>query len=507
MDKAMKLFVFIIFFISIYSCASKKESLNIKNHSINSSHKQQEKKFSKKIFIPPPPLVVSDTLKKIDPLEKTNITLTANNSTLKDVLYIIAQDLGMNLVISPEVDKNQTITATFNQTPAKTVLSVIEDLADVYFEVKDNVLYVKEYQTKTFKLPYIHTNSSYNANLGGDVLGGGTGFGGTTVGGTGSGSTVSIGAGNLQGNFQLNFESPTDVNNFYEQVEKNLKELLSKNGKFSLNKFTGVLIVTDKRKNIKKVEQFIKNLKKEITKQVLIEAKIVEVRLSDQMQYGIDWSALLSRIGSTTITASQTLALGGSYGQIIATNLNFRSVINALADVGKIETLSNPRIRVLNGQSALISSGTITPFWEKQVQTITGTNTTQTASYVRTSVLDGILLGVSPYINDDGTITLNIVPVSTSIRGTKQLIIGSQVQAEAPILDIKEAGTTIKVKDGSLVIIGGLISKTKQKEEKKIPLLGDIPVLGNLFKSQKVKDEKKELIIFLKPKIINPNTE
>ena len=507
MDKVLKIFS-IGTIIFLFSCAVKNENIDIKQKANNTEPKKIVKKETHPVYIPPPPLIISNTVKKIDPLEKEKITLTATNAQLKNILYIIANDLGMNLIISPDVDTSKTITLNFNNTPAKTVLSIIEDISGVFFEVKDNVIYVKETTTKVFKIPYVKATSDYNARLGGDVLGSAQ-TGGITggvapvgAGGVGTGAGITSGAGNLSGNFQLNFDSPSDVNNFYQQLEDNIKNLLSDKGSYTLNKFTGTLIVTDKKENLRKIEKLIKSLKHEINKQVLIEAKIVEVKLSDNFQYGIDWSALLASIGNTSITASQSLALAGSYGQIIAANTNFNSVINALADVGKIETLSNPRIRVLNGQSALISTGTVTPFWEKQIQTVTTTATTQSISYIRSSVLDGILLGVSPHINDDGTITLNIVPVSTNVRGTKQLIVGNEVQAEAPILEIKEAGTTIKVKDNTLVIIGGLITKDKIVNEKKIPFLGDIPFAGALFKSKQVQTEKKELVIFLRPKII-----
>ncbi len=520
MDKALKIFS-ISLIVFLFSCAAKngktyldKPSDKVKKENVSKIKgqkiQQELRKKSNITYLPPPPLMITSTIKKIDPLEKEKITLTATNAQLKNVLYLIANDLGMNLVISPEVDTSKTITLNFNNTSAKTVLSIIEDIAGIFFEVKDNVIYVKETKTKIFKIPYVKTTSDYNARLGGDVLGA-TGTGGVTggaaplgtagipVGGTGG---LASGTGNLSGNFQLNFDSPPDVNNFYQQLEDNIKNLLSDKGNYTLNKFTGTLIVTDKKDNLRKIEKLIKSLKHEINKQVLIEAKIVEVNLSDNFQYGIDWSALLAKIGNTSIAASQSLALAGSYGQIIAANTNFNAVINALADVGKIETLSNPRIRVLNGQSALISTGTVTPFWEKQIQTVTTTTTTQAISYIRSSVLDGILLGVSPHINDDGTITLNIVPVSTNVRGTRQLVVGNEVQAEAPILEIKEAGTTIKVKDNTLIIIGGLITKNKLESEKKIPFLGDIPIAGNLFKSKQIQTQKKELIIFLKPKII-----
>lgn len=130
------------------------------------------------------------------------------------------------------------------------------------------------------------------------------------------------------------------------------------------------------------------------------------------MQYGINWSALLRNVAGASISLRQTLALPSSYGEVVVAGLDFNAVINALSSVGRIETLSNPRIRVLNGQTALISSGVVVPYWEKQITTLGTTTVTQSVMYIRRSVLSGVLLGVTPYIEGDH-IMINIVPVST----------------------------------------------------------------------------------------------
>ena len=254
---------------------------------------------------------------------------------------------------------------------------------------------------------------------------------------------------------------------------------------------------------MEQIENFVKTLKRETQKQVLIEAKIIEVTLSKEFRYGIDWNLLMRDFLGTgaSVRVVQSLALGESYGQVLITGKDFQSVINALERTGNIETLSNPRIRVLNGQTALISSGIIVPFWEKEINTVTGNATTQEITYTRSNVLDGVLLGVTPYIEDD-QIMMNIVPVSTRIQDIRQLVDNGQVVAEAPVLNIKEAGTIVRVKDGDLIIIGGLIGTEKRKIESKIPGLGDLPGIGALFKRQETLRLKKELIIFLRPRII-----
>ncbi|WP_029521125.1 secretin and TonB N-terminal domain-containing protein [Persephonella sp. IF05-L8] len=519
MDKIFKIILGLLFVFQI-SCYHQQNYQVVKKNNMVKSSKTTPTAHEKKItknFIPPPPIIKKPVIQKISPLEGKYFSFSANNAPLRTVLYAISKDTGMNLAISPDVNLSKVISANFNNTPAQTALDIITSLAGVYYEIKGNVIYIKATTTKTFHIPYIHTNSKYKADLGGDVLGSSAyrgGTTGTTTGGvplTGTGRTTSTSTSNLSGRFSLQYETPEDINDYYQEIETTIRDILQINStsqqnslnSYTLNRFTGVLIVTATRDKMEKIENFIKILKKETKKQVLIEAKIIEVTLNNEFRYGIDWNLLMRNFLGTgaSVNVVQSLALGTSYGQVLVTGKDFQSILNALASVGSIETLSNPRIRVLNGQTALISSGIVIPFWEKEINTVTGTAVTQQVNYIRTSILNGILLGVTPYIGD-GEILMNIIPVSTRIEDVRQLIDNGQVVAEAPVLNIKEAGTVVKVKDGDLIIIGGLIGTEERKIESKVPGLGDIPGIGALFKRYETVKTKKELIIFLRPHII-----
>ncbi|WP_457641189.1 secretin and TonB N-terminal domain-containing protein [Persephonella sp.] len=519
MDRVYK--IVLVISIILFSSCGLKNSKDVENIQSDKAKKkeniyQKEREIKYKPVIKPPPKIVKPVLKKISPLEGKFFSFSADKAPLKAVLYAIANDTGMNLIIAPDVNPDVLITANFNNTPVKDALKVITDMTGVYYQIKGNIIYIKGSITKTFHIPYVHTNTGFNSKLGGDVLGGALQTGGGTTGGSTTGAGSSGGTTtSISGDFSLTYKNPEEINDFYKQIEDGLKNILqarsnttgtaftaslSKN-EFTLNKFTGTLIVTASKDKMKKVEKFLKKILTEVKKQVLIEAKIVEVTLSESTQYGINWSSLLRNVSGITVSLSQTLALPQSYGEVVVAGTDFNAVINALATVGKIETLSNPRIRVVNGQTALISSGVVVPYWEKQITTLGTTTISQSVMYLRRSILSGILLGVTPYVEDDH-ILINIVPVSTKIEGTKQLLDNNQVVAEAPILNIKEAGTIIKVKDGDLIIIGGMINTENRTREDKIPVLGDIPLLGNLFKRKYIFKEKKELIIFLKPRII-----
>ncbi len=468
--------------------------------------KEMEKMAQAKKYVPPPPpppKIIKPAVIKFDPFKNKFFSFNARNTPVTTVLYAIANDVGMNLVIAPDVDLSKRITANFNNTSAKNAMEIIMDLTGLYYQIKGNVIYVKSTITKTFHIPYVHTNSNYKVSLGGDVLGAtqsASQVGSASGGNSGGGS----GAGQLSGNFSLNYKSPQGINNFYQQLEKNIEDILEGEGSYSLNRFTGTLVIRAPKRKIELIEKFLKTLKRETKKQVLIEAKIVEVTLSKKFEYGIDWSILMRDFLGTgaLATISQSLALPFGNGQVTIAGGDVSLLINALASVGKVETLSNPRVRVINGQSAIISSGKIVPFWEKQIQTLTGNTTSQEVAYIRNSVLDGVLLGVSAYINEDNTITLNIIPVSSKIEGTKKLIENGRVQAEAPVLNVKETGTIVTARNNDIIIIGGLISSDNTNNKEAIPYFQNLPVVGNLFKRKQKSKEKKELIIFLKPKLI-----
>ncbi len=471
----------------------------------------------------PPVIKRKGKLKKVDIFEGKFFTFSANNAPLMTVLYAISKDTGLNIIVSPDVNKDITITANFINTPLKEALDIIMNLTGLYYEIRGNVLYIKQIITKAFKIPFVYASSQYQAFLGGDVLGaslgggiGGAGGAGTGGGGAGGGfggagggfgggfSGGGVAAG-LSGNYTVQYQTPQESVDFFTQLEDNISSFLSENGKYTLNKLTGILIVTDKKRNVELIENYIKKLKREIQKQVLIEAKIVEVELSDEYQFGVDWSVLIKDILNTgaNLTISQVLSLENGAGAFSIEGGNFSTLINALKKVGKVKTLANPRLRVLNGQSALISTGKVIPFWEKQVQTLAAQFATQQVTFTRTSILDGILLGVTVHINDDGSVIMNVVPVSSKFEGVKQFIQNNEVVAEAPILNVKETGTVIKAKDGDMVIIGGLISEDKQKTDEAIPGLSSSKLIGGIFKRKIRKNTKRELIIFLKPRIVS----
>ncbi len=498
----MGLFISLIFSILLLTgCVNKSEIVPVKNahkskiegfSSYNNMQTNQDK-IAPKLILPP-------VYKTISPFSNKTITLNTNSANLYQVLYTISKIAGLNLIIDQDVEKNIPITISVKNANLKNVLDIVMNISGCYYVVEGNILHIKEYMRKKFIIPYVHTNSSFATDLGGDML--------STVTSSGSGgSGGSSGSNGIKGKYSLKYSSPKAMDDFYKHLEDNIKELLSPNGHYTFNYFTGVLSVYDKKRNVDAITNFLKDIKNQYSGQILIEAKILEVSLNRSHQLGIDWNSIGKSIFSKgdRLTMTQNLSLNGAVAGVVHyTSNNFNALINALDENGKIDTVSNPRIKVLNGQTAIISSGKLIPYWEKEVDTSQGTSTNNIqVTYNRRDVLDGVTLGVTPVIMENGKIMLNIVPISSTIEGEKVYYddTGASV-ATAPIINIKEAGTVIYAKDNDLVMIGGLISSEDTKTKDNIPVLSDIPLFGNLFTRVNDKKTKKELVILLRLKII-----
>jgi MSHA biogenesis protein MshL len=251
------------------------------------------------------------------------------------------------------------------------------------------------------------------------------------------------------------------------------------------------------------IDEYIEQTIKDASKQVLIEAQIMEVVLTDANAYGINWQSNSGRYGFNLLGD----ILGTQQPIGIFTSRNSNKVFEFIATQGRIESLGNPRIRVLNGQSAMITSGQLNPFWEKKVENDTEADT-QTITYERSTVLDGITLGVTANVMEDNKITLHVVPILSSIEEIKyQYELDAQGNsysvASYPKVNMKEAGTILTVPNGSTIIMGGLITNKDTMVERKVPLLSSIPGLGLLFKAKSSEKEKRELVIMITTTLID----
>ncbi|MDZ7276614.1 MAG: hypothetical protein ONB53_21945 [candidate division KSB1 bacterium] len=281
-----------------------------------------------------------------------------------------------------------------------------------------------------------------------------------------------------------------------EEVAAKLKEELTPGvGSVVADKATNKLFVRDLPDNFSHLENFIKALDQK-TRQVLIEAKIIQVVLNDNFKMGVDWEAISSKIGGVRLESPfRILADTEAGGRARAYGLTsdtgtLSGLIEALRGVGKTDLLSNPRITCVDGEEARILVGSTIPY--KTIDTREDQGVLKTFEKV-TTVEVGIKLNVTPIINEDRFITMKIRPEVSEV--------GSFID-NLPVIDKSESETTVMVKDGVTIVIGGLIKDQKIVSENQIPLLGSIPGLGFLFRSKSTRLVKTELVILLQPQII-----
>ncbi|MCM2678580.1 pilus (MSHA type) biogenesis protein MshL [Echinimonas agarilytica] len=289
---------------------------------------------------------------------------------------------------------------------------------------------------------------------------------------------------------------------------------------------SGLLTVRAMPAELAQVETFVNRLQNRVQRQVLLEAKILEVRLSDGYQQGIDWSAFgssgfgagsqsLAGAGFNPVTGNVTAGKGvpgNDIGNLIGgifsigyLSTDFNAVIDLLKTQGNVNVLSSPRISASNNQKAVIKVGSDEYFvTEVSATTVTGTSTSTTPEVELTPFFEGIALDVTPQIDDLGGILLHVHPSVTAISEQTKIISIFDQDLALPLAksDIRETDTIVRANSGDVVVIGGLMNTLREQATSKVPVLGDIPLLGGLFTNVTEYEEKRELVIMLKPTIV-----
>jgi type II secretory pathway component GspD/PulD (secretin) len=285
--------------------------------------------------------------------------------------------------------------------------------------------------------------------------------------------------------FNLNFANA-------KQIEKTVSNLVSSGGKVGIDERLNCIIVTDTTANLKQIRQAVSKLDIKAP-QVMIEALIVNVKLTDELKMGIDWT----KLGTSTNYLTQGLSITGNtnpYGKVTFSstpgNWNIKGLIDFVETNKDVRILANPKVLVLNNQTATIDSVEEIPYREL-------TETSAGGSIGTVSFKEaGIKLLVTPQISDDGYIIMHVKPEQSAQTGTFTI-----ENSETPVIETRRTDTTLRVKDGQTIIIGGLRKSEPSVVENKIPILGDIPLIGVLFRKVDTDIIESELGVFITPHI------
>lgn len=293
--------------------------------------------------------------------------------------------------------------------------------------------------------------------------------------------------------FELNYVKAVEI------AEKLNPVITPKVGSVHFDKQSNKIYVTDISNKLAEIERIIRAFDVK-EKEVIIEAKIVQVILNDKSRMGIDWQAVAAGYHDLTFVSNfNVLGASDKKGRVSIGKIerdNYQGMFEALAEFGTTNNLSNPHIMVVNNQEAKILVGSSEPYVTTTTTTpASGPNTTaESINFIDV----GVKLYVTPTIHTDDHVTMKIKPEVSSV--TRTITTGNN--NTIPIVEKSEAETTVNVKNGVTIVIGGLIKDEKINADKKVPILGDIPFLGHLFKSQSKSLSKTELVIFLTPRIV-----
>lgn len=292
---------------------------------------------------------------------------------------------------------------------------------------------------------------------------------------------------------------------------------------------------------LREVEAFLAGAQGTLQRQVILEAKILEVTLSEGFQAGINWAALgdnssgdsilLGQTGGgtvfggdnggvseiagqggnldpndlTMVSSALTSAFGGVFTMALQAG-DFTAFIELLESQGDVQVLSSPRVSTVNNQKAVIKVGTDEYFvTDIETTTTTGTATTTSPSVTLTPFFSGIALDVTPQIGSDSQVTLHIHPTVSEVQDQrKEIVIGAQdLSLPLAFSKVRESDSIIRAKSGQIVVIGGLMQDTVEDHVAKTPLLGDVPLLGGLFRHTRQVRRKTELVILLRPVVVD----
>ena len=526
------------------------------------------------------------------------VSVQVNQSVpIKDILYELARQADYDIELDPRISGSIIFTA--KDKPFDVVVQRISDLAGLRYKFSDDSLRV-ELDTpynKIYKLDYLNNVRTTSGAIHNTVNVAAGDAGSAQTGSDFSSSSesssdfwaeleqnlqqilggVSNGALKTKSDPKITAVAPNPDDQAKEEVagaskdavlkveslpvtgapdaEDNKKGSKGKNdgseAEFTLNKQAGIISVRATEHQHKKVQEYLDFLKKSVGAQVLIEAKVLEVSLSDKYATGINWRAMnllsgegaLGYLNGATSTANGDFLLDLANANSLLTNKgsyanmppaltdtasssfiagvagdNIQAIVQAISEFGTVHALASPRVTVLNNQAAVLNMATNRIFFEIKITedtTSDGANTTTSykISSKAKNVPEGVLVNVQPSIDlDNRTVSLAVRPtVTTIVNHVEDPAVAyldvNNVQSLIPEVNVQQVDSIIRVHSGQAVVMGGLLQDRAENNAEGVPVLGEMPLVGGLFRHRADSVSKTELVIFLKATILDNPSE
>jgi MSHA biogenesis protein MshL len=438
----------------------------------------------------------------------------------------IVKDTPYSVAVHPEV--MGTISLNLKQVALDDVFALVSEMYGYQIERKQNIyrVYPAGMRTETFAVNYLlmkrDGTTQTSITSGGVSQQQGNNSSNSQNNFSGNSSRSNNNNNNLNGNNNANGTniSTRTETDFWTELLSTLKTMIGTDAGKSVmvTPQAGLVTVRAMPDEIRAIKRFLQVSEEIIQRQVILEARIIEVSLSDGYQQGINWSQILANVGSTEFQYSTS---GGSIGDNISAaignitslsfiNKDFSGVLSLLSTQGNVQVLSSPRVTAVNNQKAVIKVGDDEYFVTdvSSQSTISSSTTSVVPNIELTPFFSGIALDVTPQIDKDGVVLLHVHPSVIETQEQEKIVTLNQEQYILPLAqsNIRESDTIIRARSGEIVVIGGLMQSMIADSESQTPLLGDIPILGNLFKSKKQTEVKKELVILLKPTVVDAQT-
>ena len=528
--------------ISVSSCQRIKMDRG-DNVDISTGHIQQTKAMAVSGDIPAPISVApSLPVPQIQKKEATH-TVIVNDVPVAELLFSLARDAKLNA----DIDNGITDTVTLNaiNQPLDALLERITENANLTYSIKNGVLRVSRDRPfwRNYRVDYI--NMSRSSQSSSTVS--------TQIGSTGQGA--STGSGGSNNNSSTEVINKTE-SSFWDTLHSNIASIiyidktientkvasvipvgelgtaeatvpvaesqeasteLADNRNIILNRESGLMGVRATKKQHAEVAEFINEVIYSSRRQVLIEATIAEVSLSDSYQAGIDWTVLANRVDSTS-NISQTLtdivlfdrpAFTLQLDQNNSDGDTIQTTLSALSTFGDVRIMSSPKVMALNNQTALLKVVDNVVYFTVDVSIEAGdANSSSLITYETeiNTIPVGFVMSVTPYISDTDSVTLSVRPTISRVIGQARdpnpALAEAGVISEIPIVQVREVESILKVNSGDTAVMGGLMQDEIDNNSRGIPLISKIPGLGRLFRYDADTTEKTELVIFIRPIVV-----